>query len=293
MKRTAVGFLILALSGGSGCAALHHEVHSSAPVAASFSTSRAGQGQVENLPPQCGNQRGVIFIVDGAGGFQGTSSALMHELQSAHLPLGVVPIEWTHGFGRVFADQVDWRHARESGCKLAGQILAYRQSFPQGKIYVVAHSAGSAVAIAATESLPPCSIDRVVLLAPSISTDHDLRPALSCVRESMDVFFSSRDMFQLGLGIALVGTADGCWGCTAAGRTGFQPQVTYPEDALLYAKLRQHPWNPYVEWTGHHGGHYGVYQPEFLKAYVLPLLDDRTPLEAVSNPGSADIFPAN
>jgi pimeloyl-ACP methyl ester carboxylesterase len=210
--------------------------------------------------------------VDGAGGFQGTSKALVRELQATQQNLGVVSVDWTHGFARVFADQVDWRHARESGCKLAGEILAYRQTFPERKVYIVAHSAGSAVAIAAAEALPPGSIDRIVLLAPSIATDYDLRPALSGVRETIEVFYSSRDLFHLGFGITILGTADGCRGCTAAGRTGFQPQVLCPEDMALYAKLRQHPWDNCLAWTGNKGGHYGSYQPEFLRAFVLPLL---------------------
>jgi hypothetical protein len=37
-------------------------------------------------------------------------------------------------------------------------------------------------------------------------------------------------------------------------------------------KLRQHPWDPAVEWTGHSGGHYGNNEAAFLRAYVLPLL---------------------
>lgn len=256
MKQARPGFLILALAAGSGCAACRHEVHSSVLDA---------------------GERGVIFAVDGAGGFGASSKALIAEVQSAHLPLGVVPVVWTHGFGRVVADQVDWRHARHEGCKLAGQIMTYRQAFPQGKVYIVALSAGTAVGLAAAEALPSGSIDRIVLLAPSIASNYDLRPALCNVRESIDVFCSTHDVGHLGLAIALIGTADGCWGCTAAGRTGFQPQIQNPEDAILYAKLRQHPWNPCLAWTGNSGGHYGGYQPEFLRAYVLPLLDESGP----------------
>lgn len=254
MNKAPLGLLILVLAGGSGCAGSRYEVHS---------------------PVLDGNQRGVIFAVDGAGGFLTTSQALAHEVESAHLPLAVVPVEWSHGWGRVWADQVDWRHAREEGCKLAGQILSYRQAFPQGKVYLLAHSAGSGPALAAAGALPPNTLERMVLLAPSISSDYDLRPALRAVRQSIEVFCSERDTFQLGLGVMVLGTADGCWGCTAAGRTGFQPMVQSPEDGLLYDKLRQHPWNPCLAWTGNRGGHYGGYQPGFLKAFVIPLFDHR------------------
>jgi hypothetical protein len=69
----------------------------------------------------------------------------------------------------------------------------------------------------------------------------------------------------------IFGTAEG--GCrTAAGQCGFTPIIVCPEDAILYGKLRQHPWDPVVAWSGNDGGHYGSNQPGFLRAYVLPLL---------------------
>jgi pimeloyl-ACP methyl ester carboxylesterase len=260
MTRMSAGIVALAFMGGSGCATNRHEVFS---------------------PGYDARQRGVIFAVDGAGGFQSTTQAVSQGVAEAHLPLGVVPVEWTHGYGRVLADQIDWPYARECGCRLAVQIAAYRQAFPQGKVFLVSHSAGSAVTLAAAEALPPGSIDRIILLSPSISSEYDLRPTLRCVRDGIDVYYSTRDTLQLGLGIALVGTADGCWGCAAAGRVGFQPQIQCPEDVCLYSKLRQHPWNACLAWTGNRGGHYGGYRQEFLQAFVLPLLDDRMPLSDV------------
>ena len=61
-------------------------------------------------------------------------------------------------------------------------------------------------------------------------------------------------------------------GACPAGRCGFEPLIATPADACLYRKLRQHPWHPAIAWTGNYGGHYGAYQPGFLKAYILPLL---------------------
>ena len=133
------------------------------------------------------------------------------------------------------------------------------------------HSAGCAVVLAAAEALPPGGVDRIVLLAPSVCTAYDLRPALRSARCGIDVFHSSQDRLVLGLGMRLVGTAEHA--CrTAAGQCGFTPVLAGPADATLYGKLRQHPWRRSVEWTGNHGGHYGAYQPDFLRAAVLPLL---------------------
>jgi hypothetical protein len=124
--------------------------------------------------------------------------------------------------------------------------------------------------------LPPNSIDRIVLLSPSVCTGHDLRPALEASREGIDLFRSDEDRWVLGLGMRIVGTTDG--DCReAAGRVGFKPIVHNPTDAALYAKLRQHSWDPNVKWTGNNCGHFGNLEPEFLRAYVLPLLDSDCP----------------
>ncbi|HEV3263022.1 MAG TPA: alpha/beta hydrolase [Gemmataceae bacterium] len=241
---------IVAVLAASGCAVARHEVYTPAVVA---------------------GQRGVIFAVDGAGDFQATSAALRQAVADERLPLGVEAVEWSHGYGRVLADEMDWDHAWEEGQCLARRVCALRQACPAGEIYLIGHSAGSAVVLTAAEALPPGTINRIVLLAPSVSAEYDVRAALRATRDGIDVFYSCRDRAYLGVGVAIVGTADRRWSA-AAGRVGFHGDVQTPQDALLYAKLRQHAWDPCVEWTGNHGGHYGGYQVSHLRAYVLPLL---------------------
>jgi hypothetical protein len=127
------------------------------------------------------------------------------------------------------------------------------------------------VVLAAAEVLPPASVERIVLLAPSVSAGYDLRPALACARCGIDSFCSRRDVFLLGAGVTLAGTADRRWD-PAAGRVGFRPVLVYPDDAQLYTKLREHSWDPRVAWTGDQGLHYGSNREEFARAYLLPLL---------------------
>jgi len=247
-------WLLPILLAASGCMGVRHEAL--APVA--------------TCPP-----RGVIFTADGAGGFEATSNALRESIAVERLPLAVETVEWSHGFGRIVSDQVGRGHVHSAAQSLASKIAAVRASCPEMAIYLVGHSAGTAVVLEAAGSLPPGSVDRIVLLAPSVSADYDLRPALRCVRENIDVYTSCRDWWYLGLGVGLTGTADGRWISPAAGRVGFQPRVERPEDAALYVKLQQHPWASCVAWTGNYGGHYGSHHPEFLRAYVLPLLSCR------------------
>ena len=71
-------------------------------------------------------------------------------------------------------------------------MTAYRQAYPGRKVYLVGHSAGCAVVLAAAERLPTDSVDRLILLAPSVCVTYDLRPALRTVRCGIDVFYSDR-----------------------------------------------------------------------------------------------------
>ncbi|HLN27148.1 MAG TPA: alpha/beta hydrolase [Gemmataceae bacterium] len=258
-----VRWVLLVLLVFSGCAGVRHEVL--APL---------------RLPaPQ-----GVIFSADGAGGFEATSDALRQSIQTEGLPLHVETVDWSHGFGRIISDEVGRGRMHEAADCLAAKVAAFHSSCPDTPIYFLGHSAGSAVVLGAAERLPTGCVDRIVLLAPSVSAEYDLRPALRCVREEIDVFTSKRDWWYLGFGVSIVGTADGRWRA-AAGRVGFRPIIQAPEDASLYTKLRQHPWDACVEWTGNRGGHYGSHHPEFLRAYVLPLMTCRG--RVVQGPASA------
>ena len=121
---------------------------------------------------------GVVLAVDGAGGWHISSGCLRDAVTEAGLPLYVQNLDWSHGHGRILADHCHCAYARAAGERLAGKILEYRQSCPTGEVYLVSHSAGCLVVPAAAEHLPPGSVTRIIMLAPSVSSDYDLRPAL-------------------------------------------------------------------------------------------------------------------
>ena len=220
----------------------------------------------------------VVFVADGAGGFKAASASMRSTVAADRLPLRVETFDWTHGHWRIIADQIDRDHVRKEGLELAARVSALQQSCPGLPVCLVGHSAGSAVVLTAADVLPPGSVDRIVLLAPAVSTDHDLRPALACARRGVDVFYSKDDVLYLGVVVTILGNSDRVRDA-AAGRVGFRPTIAGPGDAALYTKLRQYPWEPGLDPTGNHGGHYGAYQPDFLRAAVLPLLlpDDNPP----------------
>lgn len=229
-----------------------------------------------NLPPAANApsriRRGILFVVDGAGGFEAASRTIRQTATEACLPLEVHPVRWTHGYCRVAADQMHAAHLHREGRKLAEQVLRCRCEAPAAPIFLMAHSAGCGVVLAAAENLPPNTLERIILLAPAVSATHDLRSALRSACQGIDVFTSSRDWACLGIGTFLAGTTDRCWLTPAAGKTGFRPLLVGAQDEAVYSRLRQHPWTPSLSWTGHKGGHYGSYQPAFLRTFVLPLL---------------------
>jgi pimeloyl-ACP methyl ester carboxylesterase len=213
----------------------------------------------------------VVFVANGSGDIRTVTAGLDQVVAESGAPLRIETVLWSHGFGRYLSDHVDHCNQVRQGSRLADEVAAYRQARPGQKVFLVGHSAGSAVALSAAECLPADSVDRIILLAPSVCVSYDLRPALRATRGGIDVFYSREDTVILGLGMRLVGTADRC--CNkAAGQYGFTPVVSGPQDWALYGKLRQHPWDPGVAWSGHDGGHYGSSQAGFLRAYVLPLL---------------------
>ena len=222
------------------------------------------------VPPKCTACGDVVFVADGAGNLGETSEAMQQAIALNRAALSVERFDWSHGPFRVLTDQVGYRYAQEQGHRLAEQLVAWRASCPKAHIHLLSHSAGATTILTAAAEAPPGTVDNIVLLSPSISCDYDLRPALRNINGYIDAFVSEEDRWALGLGIVLVGTADRRL-APAAGRVGFRPIVETPDDTPLYAKLRVHPWDPVVAWTGNTGGHSGTYRVGYLRAYVVPL----------------------
>jgi pimeloyl-ACP methyl ester carboxylesterase len=212
---------------------------------------------------------GITFVADGSGDLRQVSDALAKVAQDAHSPMRVQRVQWSHAKGAVFPDLYDNGHHQAQGQSLANQIIAYRQANPASRICLVGYSSGASVALAAAERLPPETLDRLILISPSLAARHDLRPSLRASREGIDNFYSEWDAICLVLGA--MGTGDGA-GQAVAGHTGFVPVGEKEEDKQLYHGLRQHAWHGANSWSGHDGGHFGCFKPAFLRDMVLPLV---------------------
>jgi hypothetical protein len=210
--------------------------------------------------------RPLVWVADGAGDLKGCSTALA----KAGVPAELAVFPWSHGHYRLLADQTDAAHAREQGAWLAGVVRERAAREPGRRVVLVGHSAGCAVVLAAGDALPPGAVDRVVLLAPSVSPGYDLRPTLRAAREGVDVFCSRKDWVACGAVVRVVGTTDaGRVRGPAAGRWGFRPAALTDAEA---ARLRHHYWDEDMARAGHDGGHHGVHAPGFVRAYLFPLL---------------------
>ena len=232
-------------------------------VLASSGCVAATSRDIALLPPQAPAVPATVFVADGAGNYQLLSKALRNVVKKDGRPIDVVTHEWSHGKYRILADYLHNDHARIEGKRLADKMIEHRAAYPERPIHLIGHSAGATVVVAALENLPDDFVERAVLLAPAISAEYDVQPALRSVQSSLHVFCSPYDYVILGFATRVLGTPDHRW-TAMAGRQGFREDPVDP-------KLVQRPWQPADCVQGNNGGHFGGYQPEFLRANVLPL----------------------
>ncbi len=221
----------------------------------------------------CGQQlwvhdQGIVFVVPASGDFRLVVSSTERAVASAGLPLRVAVADWTSG--DLIEDIRDQDNHQRGGWRLAQRVIAYHQACPGRKVFLVGHSGGTAVLLAATRWLPANSIERIILLAPGVSSHHDLRRALLVSRRGIDNFYSRHDDFQ-AMVVDVFGTNDG-QSTRSAAEVGFVPIITSPADAFLYRNLRQHPWRDAFSDHGYHAGHLGVASRTFLTYAVIPML---------------------
>jgi pimeloyl-ACP methyl ester carboxylesterase len=228
----------------------------------------AAFGETDAPCPQC-NGQGIVFVANGSGDSDAVTEGLKLALWKTGIPLCVDTVRWSR-YDQASKDHTDVEGHLLAAADMAARVTAYRKACPKGKIYLMAHSAGSHVVLATAEQLPPDTVDRIILLAPSVSFCYDLRAALKASREGIDSYSSCEDQVVV-IAADYYGTADGL--CTrTAGEVGFAPLQPSDPDASLYRNLRQYWWTSRVSWTGHFGGHIGATKAKFVAAYVLPIM---------------------
>jgi pimeloyl-ACP methyl ester carboxylesterase len=218
--------------------------------------------------------KGVVYLIDGVGGFGLAPKVMEQALAEAGVSHEVRTFYWSHGFGRWHADLTDDDNLRRKASELADSIMSHRTCC-RGSVFIVAKSGGTAIALATLAQLPADSVERVVLLSSAVSPDYDLVPALRAVRTELVSFWSPKDKFILGWGTSVFGTADGVMG-ESAGLIGFRiPARAAMADRDQYQKLREVEWNESMRKTYNYGTHIGTSMPMFVRNYVAPLVGGR------------------
>jgi pimeloyl-ACP methyl ester carboxylesterase len=212
--------------------------------------------------------RATLFLAEGAGDTTGCSESLAATLARGEWPADLVRFGWSHGPCQTYLDQVDTPHARRQAAALA-DLIAEHVRAGKGPVVLVGYSAGTAVVVFAAELLPPGTVDRIVLLAPSMSASYDLGPAAIATKKGVDVFASRRDCWALGIGVRLAGGADELRSRLAAGRLGY---FSARGECECGPGVRQYFWRHELRHLGHDGGHYGCFAPAHLQEAVLPVI---------------------
>jgi pimeloyl-ACP methyl ester carboxylesterase len=228
---------------------------------------RPGAGRAE--PP---GPRGVVFVAGGIGGLDPLQAWAPLALPWAGVPHEVRVFEWTHGKGRPLRDLQDTPHLLGRARQLAGLVLEVRAREPDRPVYLVGHSAGAGLVLAAAGQLPPASLERVILLSAAVSPGFDLRPALRATRREVVSFNSVLDRFFLDWGTRRFGTVDRVYG-PSAGLDGFRtPAGLDGEGRRLYRRLVQVPWKFEMLREGRGGLHHSTTMPVFLACQLAPWL---------------------
>ncbi len=216
-------------------------------------------------PPHPWDGRTIVFAANGAGGGTTFSENLRDAAAETRSGLIVRTVPWAR-YGTVYKDNSDTEAHFKAAARLAEHVQELQSCCPNSRFVLVGYSAGSRVVLAAAEMLPPCSLDRVVLLASSVSCRYELRPALRASCGGIDNFYSADDQL-LAMAEEDVGTTDGQRG-PMAGRVGFR-DPSGECDGCPYPNLRQHRWRADLGGMGTHA--YWV-RPLFLRNSLVPLL---------------------
>jgi len=142
----------------------------------------------------------TVIVVPGIGGDGDVYAQVVHSLHDHGSEDCLRVYDWGSSWF-LFLRSIGSSQLHDSAeFRLAQQIIQWRTDHPHSRIALIGHSAGAGVVMGAIWRLPPgMSVGPVILLAPALSPDFDLRPALKHATV-VHVFYSSEDGFWQGIG---------------------------------------------------------------------------------------------
>ena len=158
---------------------------------------------------------------------------------------------------------------------MVAKILRYQQAHPGRPVHLIGYSGGGGIAVWALEELPAgTKVASAILLAPTLSFNYRLGPALNHTERGIQNFYSPWDVPILMTACSIVGTTDGRHRFPG-GAVGFHPRwwSSSEEQRIHATQVHQHPYSfATMLMQGHPGGHYGWVRQGFVAAHVAPLL---------------------
>jgi len=203
---------------------------------------------------------GRTWYLDGAGNWGFGVSETVNGLRKAGYKGQVSAFLWSVTMSPV-ADQVLKPLAGLGAARLAGNIEDYLKRYPGNEVNIIALSAGAGVALRAVEHLKPLyKIHNMVLLAASISSEYDVRPALRNMTGKIYVYYSSGDAMLAGP-VRVLGAFGAKGGEDPAGLVGLHCSGTE-------GRVVNIGWQPRFEKYGWYGSHTSCTSEPFVQ-YVL------------------------
>jgi pimeloyl-ACP methyl ester carboxylesterase len=212
----------------------------------------------------------TVIVVPGLGGdgpnYGGVCQALADGGDTDCLQV----FNWGCGWAGMFITIYDRALHRDAEAKLADLISDWRHAHPKSRVVLIGHSAGCGVVLNAVGELKSDvgPVGPIILLAPSVSPDFDLKPALQHANV-IHVFYSSGDDFWLGFGAVIFGDYDGTHRY-GAGKSGFT--FAGLDDAeKKKKKVIEHPFEEDWSSLGVHGGHFDWLSHDFVEKILEPI----------------------
>lgn len=218
--------------------------------------------------------QGYVIVLPGIEGHSVLNRSVVCGLIDADIPYAVEIVDWTGGY-RLGPVNLRWKSRNlRVAAEIAERISRYQEEYPGRPVHLVGHSGGGGISMLALESLPDKrSVETVTLLAPALSPQFDLIPALRKVSREVRNYYSPFDFFLLGAGTLAVGTIDGPH-CIAAGARGFRiPNSLHADERdLIASRLQQFRYESKMARNWNFGGHFGCTNRSFARDWIAPLI---------------------
>jgi pimeloyl-ACP methyl ester carboxylesterase len=218
--------------------------------------------------------QGYTIVLPGIWGAQPIDYGIVNGLQDGDIPSAIELYDWTAGAFWLVYNLRAIEHNRSEARKIAAKIVDYQDRFPGRPVHLVGYSGGASMVVLTLEALPADrQVTSAILLAPSLASNYDLRPAISHTSGFLSNFYSPLDLPILMVLTTAFGTTDGEH-TIAAGAIGFQvPGKPGSRQRRIYeSHVRQQSYNLCMLTDGHCGGHFGWTSRAFIAQNVAPLL---------------------